>query len=664
MTGSQPTYEVRDEYVKVPARDGVRLHARLWRPIAEERLPVVINLDPYRSSDMRTVARGDVFHWLARHGFVVAHVSARGTDASEGVAEDEYSPNEQRDGYDAVEWLATQSFSNGSAAAIGTSYSAFTAIQIAAQQPPHLKAIVPICGTDDRYTDDVHYHGGLMHLGDNVMTYGVSMLALNALPTLPEHGGDSWLQRWDARLEQTPLWLPIWMSHQRDGAYWRSGSLRPDYGRIRAATLICGGWSDAYRNAGMRMLRHLSTPKRAIIGPWTHGYPDYNALGPSGDFTGQMIRWFDRWLKGIDNGVEREPALLVYMQEFADPNPRRTLQPGFWKSEPSWPVPGAAEMVFNLGQGGRLLERPDGLTGGDYIDYRATLGTSTPGWGGCPWIGAPDDQRADEAQSLTYTSEPLEQSLHVLGNPRIEVRVSSTAPVVALAVKLADVAPDGRSALVTSGILNLTRRLSHERPETLRPGEAYDVTVELDATGYVFRPSHRVRIALSGSDWPNSWPTPYAARLAVERRGRLVLPATPAREAEPAVALDPPVLPRGRYPQLSEPTVWTITRDVVSGDVTFQMSASDSARPGPGHVHRQERMAKATANDATPAIASCESKARHVMELPGQRIAATAWSLVTSTESAFHLTIDLEVTVNGRRHFARNFRGSYARDLL
>ena len=121
MTGSQPTYEVRDEYVKVPARDGVRLHARLWRPIAEERLPVVINLDPYRSSDMRTVARGDVFHWLARHGYVVAHVSARGTDASEGIAEDEYSPNEQRDGYDAVECLATQPFSNGNAAAIGTS---------------------------------------------------------------------------------------------------------------------------------------------------------------------------------------------------------------------------------------------------------------------------------------------------------------------------------------------------------------------------------------------------------------------------------------------------------------------------------------------------------------------------------------------------------------
>ena len=211
---------------------------------------------------------------------------------------------------------------------------------------------MPICGTDDRYTDDVHYHGGLMHLGDNVMTYGVSMLALNALPTLPEHGGDSWLQRWDARLEQTPLWLPIWMSHQRDGAYWRSGALRPNYGRIRAATLICGGWSDAYRNAGMRMFRHLSAPKRAVIGPWTHGYPDYNALGPSGDFTGQMIRWFDRWLKGIDNGVEREPALLVHMQEFADPNPRRTLRPASGRASRHGPCPGPPRWFSISAKGG------------------------------------------------------------------------------------------------------------------------------------------------------------------------------------------------------------------------------------------------------------------------------------------------------------------------
>jgi uncharacterized protein len=660
---SEPSFTVRDEYMRVPARDGVGLHARLWRPVTDEPLPVVVNLDPYRSSDMRTLGRGDIFHWLARHGYVVAHVSARGTDASEGIAEDEYSPNEQRDGYDAVEWFGSQSWCNGNVAAIGTSYSAFTAIQIAAQQPPHLKAIVPICGTDDRYTDDVHYHGGLLHVGDNVMTYGVSMLAVNALPTLPEHGGIDWLDAWTARLEGTPFWLPIWMEHQRDGAYWRSGSLAPSWERIRAAALICGGWHDAYRNAGMRMLAKLTGPKRAIMGPWTHGYPDFNAVGPSGDFSGEMIAWLDRWLKGIENGVQREPVLLAYMQEPASPQVQGANRPGFWRSEPAYPVPGASEVTLHLARDGGLAERPDG-PGADRFEYRATLGTGTLGWGGCPWLGPAADQRPDESLSLVYTSAPLETSLHVLGNPRIEVSVRSSAPVIALACKLADVAPDGSSALVTNGILNLTRRHSHARPEALAAGRTYEVTVELDATGYVFRPGHAIRIALSGSDYPNSWPTPYPATVEVERGGRLLLPAAPPCEADPSVSLGPPKLPRGRYPQQSGPGRISVVRDAVTGAVTVETSAEQSARLSGTYRYRSTRHERITANDATPAIASCESKISHHMELPGQHIGASASSLVTSTADAFHLAIDLEVTMNGRRHFARSVRRSYARDLL
>jgi uncharacterized protein len=660
---SEPSFTVRDEYLRVPARDGVGLHARLWRPVSDERLPVVVNLDPYRSSDMRTMGRGDIFHWLARHGYVVAHVSARGTDASEGIAEDEYSRNEQRDGYDAVEWFGSQPWCNGNVAAIGTSYSAFTAIQIAAQQPPHLKAIVPICGTDDRYTDDVHYHGGLLHVGDNVMTYGVSMLAANALPTLPEHGGVGWLDAWTARLESTPFWLPIWMEHQRDGAYWRSGSLAPNWERIRAATLICGGWHDAYRNAGMRMLDKLTAPKRAIMGPWTHGYPDFNAVGPSGDFSGEMIAWLDRWLKGIDNGVEREPVLLAYMQEHASPHAQGANRPGFWRGEPSYPVPGASEVTLYLAQDRALTERPGGQ-GADRFEYRATLGTGALGWGGCPWLGPAADQRPDEALSVVYTSAPLESPLHVLGNPRIEVRVRSTAPVIALGCKLADVAPDGSSALVTNGILNLTRRHSHARPEAVAPGRPYTVTVELDATGYVFRPGHAIRIALSGSDYPNSWPTPYPATVEIERGGRLLLPTAPAREADPPVSLGPPRLPRGRYPQQASPDRISVARDAVTGAVTVETSAEQGARLSDTYRYRSTRHARITANDATPAIASCESTISHHMELPGQHISASASSLVTSTVHAFHLTIDLEVTVNGRRHFARGVRRSYPRDLL
>src|SRR5262249_44684670 len=157
-------------------------------------------------------------------------------------------------------------------------------------------------------------------------------------------------------------------------------------------------------------------------------------------------------------------------------------------------APGASPLELYLEGGGGLAEQP-GELGADGFEYRATLGTATLGWGGCPWLGQAGDQRPDESLSLVYTSAPLRAPVHILGNPWIEVRVRSTAPVIALACKLADVAPDGSSMLVTSGILNLTRRQSHALPEKLMPGRPYDVTVELDATGYIFRPGHAVRIA-------------------------------------------------------------------------------------------------------------------------------------------------------------------------
>ncbi len=217
-TGSQPTFTVRDDYARVPTRDGTHLHARLWRPVTDEPLPVVINYDPYRSTDSRTLGRGNIFHYLARHGFIVVHLSVRGTDASEGVAVDEYAPAEQTDGYDAIEWFAGQSWCNGNVGLIGTSYSGFTCIQVAMHQPPHLKAIVPINATDDRYTDDVHYRGGALHTFDQLTTYGASMPARNALPTLPEHAGDRWMDLWTEHLEGNPLWLGTWLEHHTDKA--------------------------------------------------------------------------------------------------------------------------------------------------------------------------------------------------------------------------------------------------------------------------------------------------------------------------------------------------------------------------------------------------------------------------------------------------------------
>ena len=157
---------------------------------------------------------------------------------------------------------------------------------------------------------------------------------------------------------------------------------------------------------------------------------------------------------------------------------------------------------------------------------------------------------------------------------------------------------------------------------------------------------------------------PRGSRPAIAFAHRLLLPAAPPCEADPSVSLGPPKLPRGRYPQQSAPGRISVVRDAVTGAVTVETSAEHSARLSNTYRYRSARHERITANDATPAIASCESTISHHMELPGQHIGASASSLVTSTADAFHLAIDLEVTMNGRRHFARSVRRSYARDLL
>ncbi len=180
--GSRPTYEVTVKRLRIPMRDGVRLFATGWFPEGDGPFPAVVMYDPYRSSDFRTMARGRLMHYSARHGYVMLHLSVRGTDASEGTVTDEYLPQEQEDGYDAIEWLAAQPWSNGNVGMWGTSYAGFTCIQVAMHRPPHLKAIIPLYATDDRYTDDVHYPGGALHAICDLPTYATSMVCMNALP--------------------------------------------------------------------------------------------------------------------------------------------------------------------------------------------------------------------------------------------------------------------------------------------------------------------------------------------------------------------------------------------------------------------------------------------------------------------------------------------------
>ena len=204
-----------------------------------------------------------------------------------------------------IAWLAAQPWSNGRVGMFGTSYSGFNSIQMACEQPPALHAICAIYATDDRYTDDVHYMGGALRAID-LVDYCHYMTPMSALPPVPAVYGDGWREEWARRIEHMEPWLLTWLREQRDGPYWRHGSLRPDYGRIRCATLLVGGWADGYRNNSFRTFAALRAPKALLMGPWSHMSTETSLPGPHIDLVPEMIRWFGHWLRDEDNGVDRD----------------------------------------------------------------------------------------------------------------------------------------------------------------------------------------------------------------------------------------------------------------------------------------------------------------------------------------------------------------------
>ncbi len=217
---------------------------------------MVLEALPYRKDDATASYRPEYERLCGEYGYAVARVDLRGTGSSEGVATDEYPASEQADLCQVIGWLADQPWSTGAVGMYGTSYSGFNSLQVAAERPPALKAIIAIYASDDRYTDDVHYTGGAVKLLD-LVDYPLYMVALNALPPVPAIAGPDWRERWRERVEGLEPWLLRWLEEQADGPYWRQGSLRPGYERIACPTMLVAGWADGYRNGTFRVLERL-----------------------------------------------------------------------------------------------------------------------------------------------------------------------------------------------------------------------------------------------------------------------------------------------------------------------------------------------------------------------------------------------------------------------
>jgi putative CocE/NonD family hydrolase len=656
-----PVYKVRnDRAVMIPARDGKRLSADLFRPDAEGRFPVIVEYHPYRKDDVGRGGAG-IFHYFAERGFVAVRLDARGTGTSEGFTTDEYRLIEQQDGYDAVEWLARQSFSNGNVGMFGTSYSGFTALQVAALGPPHLKAIVPIYATDDRYTDDCHYdRGGNLRMYYDVGTYGGWMVAMNALPPMPELAGARWAEMWRERLEANTPYLLEWIRHPVDGPYWRNGSLRPDYGRIRIPVFLIAGWHDGYVNAMLRTYVNLKSPKKLLVGPWVHTQPHPSQPGPRIDWMHEAARFFAHWLRDEETGIMREPPLAFYMQEYAPPDRTLEVIPGAWRADADFPVPRTQELTWYLAPEGRLAPKP-GADGFDEYEYKASVGLTNAYWsaGGVRYYLA-EDQRADEAYSLVYTSPPFQEETHILGWPQVVLHASSTARVAAFVAKLNVVAPGGASLQLVDGALNATRRNSLTDPEPLEPGQAYELKIPMDPTGFVIRPGYRLRLAIAGADFPNLWPTPERATSRIWRGGgrpsRVILPVVPRSKLAAPSFLPPPVLTSYVRSAAARAATQQVIYDQISGAVTVVMSSAGSTYLD-GNLGEviSEREFRATASPGNPAQASISGLHKVAFRREDGLIEAVAESSIRSTETDLHLVINLQVRRNGLPFFSRQW---------
>ena len=690
-SASEPRYEVETVWdARIQARDGVELSANLWLPrppasvasgsAAAERFPAIIEMIPYGKDNWRRnadVARGT---YLARRGYALCRVDVRGTGSSGGVALDEYTEAETLDGYDAVEWLAAQTWCDGAVGMWGISYGAFTSIQVAKLRPPHLRAIVPVMGTDDRYLSDVHYIGGCVTASE-LSQYAVSQVGMNAMPPDPAFRGGAWREEWLARLEATPPWLIEWLRQQRDGPYWRAGSLAPDYDAIDAAILNVGGWMDSYVDAALRMQAACTAPSRTIVGNWVHDLPDVATPGPNVDDLHELVRFFDRWLKGVHNGADEEPAVTWFEREYAEPEPFPTAWPGRWRSATAYPHPAtvATEWRFRGGPlplaGGLATDSDDSVASVDRYPHRPTVGTRAAlSWGaGGPPNGLGRDLRPDESFGPTFTSEPLESAVEILGVPEVVLHLSVSAPVATAVVRLTDVAPDGTSAQVTAGILNLTHRRSHVTPEPLEPGRVEEVRVVMRPAGYRFLPGHRIRVSVASSAWPVIWPSPYHATFELRHGGatpsRLVLPVIPSAGGPgdapvPAFKTTPPDAPAFDGGGSTDEPVWRITDDVIDGTVTVSVHDGGEDLLEDGRRLYAAETLTMTAFETDPARAILDADVVYRWQEHEFETEIRARSTQTSDAGAFHLTVDLEVDVDGESFFRRTWQESIERRLV
>ncbi|MGH8203569.1 MAG: CocE/NonD family hydrolase, partial [Steroidobacteraceae bacterium] len=573
----------------------------------------------------------------------------------------EYSDIEHEDGEVVIDWLSKQAWSNGSVGMFGISWGGFNSIQIAARNPPALKAIVAIDATEDLFQDDVHYMDGIMHLD----SWEMSMDLDNARPGAPDYliDDDNFRNRFD-----TEPWMLTYKNQQRDGPFRDRASMRDRYDDIRIPTFHIGGWYDGYRDSVARMLEHVkNAPVKAIMGAWHHTWPNQPYPGPGMEWRHEAVRWFDQFLKGKDTGILDEPRFAVFVRHWHPPGPRIEHAPGDWRYEDGWPISRIRDQTLYPQPNHTLGSAVPAATKHE-LRYIPSVGFEAGGpvmW----WGDVAHDQRGTDAFSLVYDSGPLEEDLEILGFPRAILTVAADATRTNWIARLSDVAPDGTVTQVTGAAMNGNHRESAREPKPIVPCEPFQLDVEMHFTSWVFPKGHRVRLAVNNAMWPMLWPTPEPMttelRLGVSR---LSLPVVPYEKRQVPDFLPPAKDPvyagvesiesgtTSGYGEIS-----SVDRDPQTGTVVAKATNGSGTR-FPWGEERSLETIRYEINDSAPADAKVTGTHRMEVDLPGRKLVWDAELTFRSDRENFFYTYRRRLTENGKPVREKTWQQTIPRD--
>ncbi len=535
---------VIDRDVPIDMRDGTVLRADVYRPESDDKLPVLLQRTPYDKNNPRITAMLLNPIRAASAGYAVVVQDVRGRFASDG--EFYTFRDEPHDGYDTIAWAASQPWSTGKVGTFGLSYVGATQWLAAITTPPALAAMVPVVTASD-YHEGWTYQGGAFELGFNA-SWTLSNLALATLVKRAKAGEafppglqqqymgliDNMCQAFETLpLQNLPLlkdhnlaaYYYDWLQHPSNDAYWQSWCIEAHHNKVAVPALNVGGWYDIFLGGTIRnylgMQRHGMTAEarqhqRLLIGPWKHGVPLSSvsgdlAFGIMGeafaiDFEGVQLRWYDHWLKGLDNGVRHDAPVRLFV-----------MGDNVWRDEQEWPLARTRYQRYYLhsrgkanslrGDGALSPESP-GLEPPDRFLYDPRHPVPTRGGALCCWAGAlPQgayDQSLVESREdvLVYTTPPLAVDVEVTGPIVVTLYAASSAMDTDFTAKLVDVHPSGFAQNLTDGIIRARYRQSTAHPEPIAPGTVYAYTIDLWATSNVFKAGHCIRLEVSSSNFP------------------------------------------------------------------------------------------------------------------------------------------------------------------